>query len=96
MSTLQSVGQHFMLGLRPTPTLHSQDQELLRDLRPAGLVLFKSNLSLDYPCSDWLTRHAALIASIREALGRERLFIAIDHGGNRIPSPITRYAYARD
>jgi len=40
-----------------------------------------------------------LIAAIREAVGRERLFIAIDHKGGRVcrtPSPIMRYACARD
>lgn len=98
MSDLASVGQHFMLGLRPTATLHPQDRELLRDLRPAGVVLFKSNFSHDCPYPDWLGIHADLIASIREAVGRERLFIAIDHEGGRVcrtPPPITRYAYAR-
>lgn len=99
MSDLASVGQHFMLGLRPTSTLHPQDRELLRDLRPAGVVLFKSNFAHDRPYHDWLGAHAELIASIREAVGRERLFVAIDHEGGRVcrtPAPITRYSYARD
>jgi beta-N-acetylhexosaminidase len=98
MSELASVGQHFMLGLRPTTTLHPQDRALLRDLKPAGVVFFKSNFPHDLPYRDWLKSHAGLIADIREATGRERLFIAIDHEGGRVcrtPPPITRYAYAR-
>jgi hypothetical protein len=75
MSNLARVGQHFILGLRPTPTLHPQDRKLLRDLRPAGVVLFKSNFSHDRPYCDWLGRHGDLIASIREAVGRERLLL---------------------
>jgi beta-N-acetylhexosaminidase len=98
MSELASVGAHFMLGLRPTTTLHPQDRALLRDLRPVGVVLFKSNFPHDRPYREWLASHAQLIADIREATGRERLFIAIDHEGGRVcrtPPPITRYAYAR-
>jgi beta-N-acetylhexosaminidase len=98
MSELASVGQHFMLGLRPTTSLHPLDRALLRDLKPAGVVLFKSNFPHDLPYRDWLKSHAELIADIREAVGRERLFIAIDHEGGRVcrtPPPITRYAYAR-
>jgi beta-N-acetylhexosaminidase len=99
VSDLASVGQHFMLGLRPTTTLHLQDRALLRDLRPAGVVLFKSNFAHDRPYRDWLGIHADLISSIRESIGRERLFVAIDHEGGRVcrtPAPITRYSYARD
>src|SRR5581483_2956669 len=98
MSELASVGQHFMLGLRPTTTLDPLDRALLRDLRPAGVVFFKSNFPHDLPYQAWLESHAALIADIREATGRERLFIAVDHEGGRVcrtPLPITRYAYAR-
>ena len=87
-----------MVGLRPTTTLHPQDRQLLQDLRPAGVVLFKSNFSHDLPYREWLDGHARLIAAIREATGRERLLIAIDHEGGRVcrtPSPMTRYSYPR-
>jgi beta-N-acetylhexosaminidase len=98
MNDLASVGQHFVIGLRPTTTLHPQDRQLLQDLRPAGVVLFKSNFSHDLPYHEWLDEHARLIAAIREATGRDRLLIAIDHEGGRVcrtPDPVTRYAYAR-
>lgn len=98
MSDLASVGQHFMIGLRPTTELHPRDRQLLQDLRPAGVVLFKSNFSHDLPYRDWLNRYARLIAAIREATGRENMLIAIDHEGGRVcrtPAPVTRYDYAR-
>jgi beta-N-acetylhexosaminidase len=95
---LASVGQHFIVGLRPTTALHQQDRQLLRDLRPAGVVLYKSNFHHDRSYEEWLPSHANLIAEIREAACRERLFVAIDHEGGRVcrtPPPITRFAYAR-
>jgi beta-N-acetylhexosaminidase len=59
--------------------------------------LFKSNFRHDLPYPDWLESHARLIADIRAAAGRERMFIAIDHEGGRVcrtPPPITRFAAA--
>jgi len=97
-ANLASVGDHFIIGLRPTTSLHSSDRELLRDLRPAGVILYKSNFHHDLPYEEWLASHSKLIAAVREATGRERLFIGIDHEGGRVcrtPPPITRYAYAR-
>lgn len=95
---LASVGQHFMLGLRPGTTLDARDRRLLRDLRPAGVILYKSNFHHDRPYQEWLSSHGALIAQICETVGRDRMFVAIDHEGGRVcrtPRPITRYAYAR-
>src|SRR5215831_4777500 len=97
-SDMASVGQYFMLGLRPGTSLHPRDRTLLRDLRPAGVILYKSNFHQDRPYTEWLSSHATFIASIREAVGRDQLFIAIDHEGGRVcrtPPPITRYSYAR-
>ncbi|MGH6844169.1 MAG: beta-N-acetylhexosaminidase, partial [Methylocella sp.] len=73
------------------------DRALLADLRPAGVILFKSNFRHDLPYKTWLESHARLIADIRAATGRARMFIAIDHEGGRVcrtPPPITRFAYA--
>jgi beta-N-acetylhexosaminidase len=95
---LASVGDHFIIGLRPTTSLHPSDRALLRDLRPAGVILYKSNFRHDLPYGDWLASHSELIAAVREETRRERLFIGIDHEGGRVcrtPPPITRYAYAR-
>ena len=94
---ITSVGHHFLIGLRPLPVLDDHDRALLTDLRPAGAVLFRSNFRHDLPYEAWLESHARLIAAIREATGRARMFIAIDHEGGRVcrtPPPITRFSYA--
>jgi beta-N-acetylhexosaminidase len=94
---LSSVGDHFIIGLRPGVTLDERDDALLRDLRPAGVILYKSNFVHDAPYDQWLESHARLIDAIRRAAGRDRLFIAIDHEGGRVcrtPAPITRFSYA--
>lgn len=95
--SLSSVGDHFMVGLRPGPTLGDHDCALLEELRPAGVILFKSNFLHDVPYDRWLESHRALVDSIRDASRRDRLFIAIDHEGGRVcrtPAPMTRYAHA--
>ena len=95
--TIASVGNHFLIGLRPSPVLCDHDRALLSDLRPAGVILFKSNFRHDLPYEDWLDSHARLIADIRAATGREHMWIAIDHEGGRVcrtPQPVTRFSYA--
>jgi len=94
---IDAVGNHFLIGLQPSPVLDDHDRALLSDLRPAGVILFKSNFRHDLPYEAWLESHARLIAEIRAATGRERMFIAIDHEGGRVcrtPLPITRFSYA--
>jgi beta-N-acetylhexosaminidase len=91
------MGDHFMVGLRPGTALDERDRALLRDLQPAGVILYKSNFRHDLPYPAWLKSHEDLISSIREASGRDRQFIAIDHEGGRVcrtPPPITRFSYA--
>jgi len=95
--SIAAVGDHFLVGLRPSPVLADLDRALLSDLRPAGVILYKSNFRHDLPYGDWLEIHARLIEEIRAATGRPRMFIAIDHEGGRVcrtPPPITRFAYA--
>ncbi len=94
---IDSAGDHFLIGLRPSPILDEHDRALLSDLRPAGVILFKSNFRHDLPYEAWLESHARLIADIRAATGRARMLIAIDHEGGRVcrtPPPVTRFSYA--
>lgn len=93
-----SVGEHFILGLRPTTTLDDADRALLSELRPAGVILYKSNFRHDLPYEGWLEALDRLLRDVRAAIGREKLFVGIDHEGGRVcrtPKPITRFAYAR-
>jgi beta-N-acetylhexosaminidase len=94
---IASVGNHFLIGLEPSPVLTGHDRALLSDLQPAGVILFKSNFRHDLPYEDWLQIHARLVADIRVATAREQMLIAIDHEGGRVcrtPVPVTRFSYA--
>ncbi len=96
--SIDAVGDHFLIGLRPSPTLDNRDRALLEDLRPAGVVLFKSNFRHDLPYEGWLESHLRLIEDVRAAAGRPNMLIAVDHEGGRVcrtPAPITRFDYAR-
>lgn len=88
------VGLHFLVGLRPGSALHRLDREMLRRLRPAGVVLFKSNFVHGAEYSDWLESHRRLIAEIRDCIDRDRTLIAIDHEAGRVvrtPAPIAHF-----
>jgi beta-N-acetylhexosaminidase len=79
---ISRAGHHFLIGLRPTAQLHERDRALLADLRPTGVVLFKSNFLQDLPYERWLDGYSQLIADVRSTVGRERIFIGIDHEGS--------------
>jgi len=94
---LSSVGNHFFLGLQPTTSLHDNDKYLLEALKPAGVILFKSNFMHDMPYDEWLESHRRLIDDVKKAIGREKFFLAIDHEGGRVcrtPHPVTRFISA--
>ncbi len=94
---IASVGDHFVIGLRPGTRLHPGDADLFAALRPVGVVLFQANFLEGAPYDEWLDSHTRLLAEIRSATGRERMFIGIDHEGGRVlrtPPPITPFAYA--
>ncbi len=94
---ITSAGDHFLIGLEPSPELTDHDRTLLSELRPAGVILFKSNFRHGLPYREWLESHARLIADVRAAARREQMFIAIDHEGGRVcrtPKPLTRFAAA--
>lgn len=95
------MAEHLDLGLRfivePSGlSLSAEERDLLRALRPAGIMLRSRNISRDEPYEAWLPRYAALLKDVRTAIGRERIIVCIDHeGGNvhRFPAPITRFPY---
>jgi beta-N-acetylhexosaminidase len=92
------LGKHFLIGLRPTVELHPDDRRLLSTLRPAGAIVYRGNFAGDLPYEAWHARFAALVADIREAIGRDRVLVCIDHEGGTVlrpPRPITPYGFAR-
>jgi beta-N-acetylhexosaminidase len=92
---------HLDLGLRcivePSgDTLSSEEAGLLRELRPAGIMLRSRNFARDLPYAEWLPRYAELLNAVRAAIGRERIVVCVDHEGgqvHRFPPPITRFPY---
>ena len=90
---IASVGDHFIIGLRPTSSLHDLDRALLAELRPPGVALYKDNFRHDLPYDKWLLELDRLMGDVRSALRRDRILVAIDHEGGRVcrtPLPITR------
>jgi Glycosyl hydrolase family 3 N terminal domain len=76
---LATIGQHFIIGLRPDTTLDERDRLLLRDLRPAGVILYKSNFHHDRPYDAWLSSQAELISAIEE-MGFNGVIVSDDIG----------------
>lgn len=96
---LSEAGNHVFLGLQPFPRLQDKDKYLLDAVKPAGVILFKSNFLHDADYDGWLENHRQLLAEIRETVGRPKLIIATDHEGGRVcrtPAPVTRFKSAWD
>ncbi|MGI9364521.1 MAG: beta-N-acetylhexosaminidase [Rhizobiaceae bacterium] len=96
---LSETGNHVFLGLQPFPRLQDKDKYLLDAVKPAGVILFKSNFLHDVNYEVWLDNHRQFVAEIRETVGRQKLIIATDHEGGRVcrtPAPITRFKSACD
>jgi len=95
------VAHDLDLGLRfivePSNTsLSSAEAEHLRQLKPAGIMLRRRNFRHDAPYEEWLATYAKLLADVRDAIGRDRIIVSIDHEGgqvHRVPPPITRFPY---
>lgn len=89
------------LGLRfivePTgPELTSEEAELLKDLRPGGIMFRSRNFLRDVPYPEWRAAYAKLLSDVRQAIGREKILVSVDHEGGRVhrfPAPITRFPY---
>ena len=78
----QCFGHHFIVGLSST-TLDSAEAELLAELAPAGIILFKHNID-QTPGSDWPAELLRLIEAAKSASGRTDFFVSIDHEGGRV------------
>lgn len=96
---LSSIGNHVFLGLQPTPQLSDKDKRLLEAVRPAGVILFKSNFRHDADYATWLENQRQLIDEVRHICGRDKMLIATDHEGGRVcrtPAPVTRFKSASE
>ncbi|HEV8715615.1 MAG TPA: beta-N-acetylhexosaminidase [Candidatus Binatia bacterium] len=76
MPAHSTIGQLFMVGI-PHPTLDSHTRQLLRELQPAGVILFRRN----YRDPETL---AAFCTEVRSLFPDHLLLIALDHEGGRV------------
>lgn len=89
------------LGIRfviePSSTsLSSEERELLHELRPSGVMFRKRNFMQDAPYLEWCSAFNELLTDIRKTIGRDNLFVSVDHEGGRVhrfPPPITRFPF---
>lgn len=88
-----SFGHHFLVGLSGT-TLSRRDKDLLRRLRPLGVVLQRRNfvgspLGHPAPYDVWLPQLRHLLSEAVKYSEREKLLVAIRHeGGALLTAPL--------
>lgn len=95
LDRVSDLGLHFVVGIFGAK-LTEQEEKLLRELNPAGIILFKHNIDREAGV-DWPKRLAVLISQCRNCIERKTFFISIDHEGgkvHRLPAPITHFPTA--
>ncbi len=91
---MANVGDHFIVGLSGDK-LNNTDREVLRSLKPVGLLLLARNFSQS---DTWLDSLRGLIEESRSLTDRQDLLITLDHEGGRVhrtPAPITHFPSPR-
>lgn len=92
------LGLHIICGLGGT-RLTDEEEALLRNLRPIGIILFKHNFLADPGQSGtWVPHFTKLLDDVRSCCERDRIFVSIDHEGgkvNRLAPPVTAFPPAR-
>ena len=95
MSNTLDLGIRFIV--EPSgPVLSEAESLILRELRPAGVMLRRRNFRQDLSYSKWLKIYATLLTDLRAAIGRQHIILCIDHEGgqvHRFPAPVTRFPY---
>ncbi|PWT96636.1 MAG: hypothetical protein C5B53_09255, partial [Candidatus Melainabacteria bacterium] len=79
------------------PTLTDREKRLLQELKPAAIMFRKRNFLQGQNYEVWLAAYRELLKQCREAIGRERIIVSVDHEGGRVirpPLPITPFPYA--
>ncbi len=92
---LQQIGAHFIVGLSAS-TLLPEEELLLEELRPAGIILFSHNIEKN--SASWKQQLQTLIASAKKASKRKDFLVSIDHEGgkvHRLISPVTHFPEAQ-
>ncbi|RME58698.1 MAG: glycoside hydrolase family 3 protein, partial [Candidatus Dadabacteria bacterium] len=92
------LGLHFLV--RPKECcLSAKSQELIKEIKPAGILLGSEEFDNHLPYPEWLNKYSTLITTFQELSQREKIIVAIDHEGGRVhrlPKPITHFPYPID
>lgn len=94
-SDIADFGHHLIVGLAGTALLE-EEQQLLSELSPSGVILFGKNIDAGNP--NWLQLMQQLLQDVRSAVRRADLLISIDHEGGRVhrfPAPVSHFPAAR-
>lgn len=76
--------------------LSKQDVQLLRFLRPCGVILYSRNFD---DGKNWFKWYERLVNDICKNLETRSVILSVDHEGGRVirfPSPFTRFPYPQD
>ena len=79
------IGQHIVLALSG-PQVTQEERELLRTVRPKGLILAGRNFATDLPYSEWHAELEQFIREVRQLSGQRDMLVALDHEGGRSTS----------
>ena len=93
---LATLGKKFVVEASG-PVLTDPEKRLLQELQPAGIMFRKRNFLQGQNYETWLASYRELLKQCREAIGRDKLLVSIDHEGGRVirpPLPITPFPYA--
>ncbi|MCB0354771.1 MAG: glycoside hydrolase family 3 protein, partial [Bdellovibrionales bacterium] len=88
-------GIHVLVGLQ-SPRLEGKALDVLKALRPAGVILRKEALLSGASYETWLDSLDELLSDVKKAIGRAKVLVAVDHEGgrvNRFPPPVTQFPY---
>lgn len=76
----QDLGLHFIVGITGD-SLSYEEAKRLSILNPAGVILFKDNITTG---TDWPDRLRTFINDIRQVINRHKIIVSIDHEGGRV------------
>lgn len=95
MTTPLDLGLRFIVEPAGS-ALSAAERAMLRELKPAGIMLRRRNFRQDAPYADWIKEYSQLLLDVRDAIGRQRIIVSVDHEGgkvHRFPAPITCFPY---
>ena len=92
------LGKHFILTIKGTE-LSKEEENILRDIKPSGIFIDRFNFDYELSYPDWAIKFKTLVKDAKKAIGRDQIFVSLDHEGGRVcrtPDPFTKAPYAEE